>query len=120
MDDNICMYDKSASSGVELMNNDNKVAWQNTVVDLLNAIKLLLKLESNRFGLYQRQACEREEIPTDKGMPLMEKCFDGVKVAKYQMSIVTFDGGHRATVNKASINTKLYMVDFPLDEQHGY
>jgi hypothetical protein len=50
---------------------------------------LLLKLESEWFGLYQHHAWEREEILTDKGMRLMEECFDGVKVAEYQMIIAT-------------------------------
>ena len=49
----------------------------------------------------------------------MEECFDGVKVAEYQMTIVAFDGGHRAMVKKASVNAKLYKVIIPLDGKHG-
>jgi len=119
MDDDICMYGKSASSGVESMNNANQVAWQKTTVDVLNAVILLLKLEAERFGFYQRQAWEREEILTDKGMRLMEECFDGVKAAEYQMNMVAFEGGHRATVNKASVNAKRFTVVIPLHGRHG-
>ena len=46
MDDGVCMYGKSASSGVESMNNANQLAQQKTAVDVLNAIMLLLKMES--------------------------------------------------------------------------
>ena len=49
----------------------------------------------------------------------MEECFDGVKVAEYQMSIATFDEGHQAMANKASVNAKRYMVIIPLDGRHG-
>ena len=119
MNDNVCMYGKSASSGVESMNRANQVARQKTAVDVLNAVMLLLKVESERFGLNQRQAWEREAILTDKGMRLMEECFDGVKVPEYQMRIAEFDGGHRAIVNKASVNSKRYTVIIPLDGRAG-
>ncbi len=119
MDVDVCMYGKSATSRVKSINNANQVAQQKTAVDVLNAIILLLNLESKRFGLYQRQAWEREVILTDKGMQLMEECFDGVKVAEYQMSIATFDGGHQAIVNMASVNSKHYTVIIPLYGQHG-
>ena len=45
MGDNVCMYSKSASSGVESMNRVNSVARQQTAVDVLNAMILLIKLE---------------------------------------------------------------------------
>ena len=48
MNNAVCMYGKSASSGVESMNNANQLARQKTAVDVLNAIMLLLKLESER------------------------------------------------------------------------
>jgi hypothetical protein len=109
--DTICMYGKSASSGVESMNNANQVARQKTAVDVLNAVILLLKLEADRFGFYQRQAWEREDILTDKGMRLvMEECFDDVKPTDYQMNMVGVGGGHQVTVNKAVVNAKRYTV----------
>jgi hypothetical protein len=83
----VCMYGKSASSGVESMNKANQLARQKTAVDVLNAIMLLLKLESERFEFYQKKAWEREDILTDKGMRLMEECFDEVRVAEYQMTL---------------------------------
>ena len=104
------MYGKLASSGVESMNNANQVARQKTAVDVLNAVNLLLKLEADRFGFYQRQAWEREDILMDKGMRLMEECFDGVKPTEYQMNTVGVEGGHQVTVNKAVVNAKRYTL----------
>ena len=101
------------------MNDANQVARQKTAVDVLNAIILLLKLESERYAFYQHQAWEREEILTDKGTRLMEECFDGVKVGEYQMSIATFDGGHQTIVIKASVNSKHHTVIIPLIGRHG-
>ena len=49
MGDNICMFGKSASSGVEAMNCANKLAWQKTAVDVLNGVILLMKLKAERF-----------------------------------------------------------------------
>ena len=115
----ICMYGKSASSGVESMNNANQIARQKTAVDVLNAVILLLKLEAEHFGFYQRQAWEREDILTDKGMRLMEDCFEGVKPSEYQMNTVGVEGGHQVTVNKAVVNAKRYTVFIPSDGKHG-
>ena len=79
------------------MNNANQVARQKTAVDVLNAVILLLKLEADCFGFYQCQAWEWEDILTDKGMRLMEECFDGVKTTEYQMNTVGVERGHQVT-----------------------
>jgi hypothetical protein len=39
----VCMYSKSASSGVEAMNKANEDIRQKTAVDILNATLILLK-----------------------------------------------------------------------------
>jgi hypothetical protein len=44
--DSVCMYGKSASSGVEAMNRANEDIHQKTSVDILNATLILLKKES--------------------------------------------------------------------------
>jgi hypothetical protein len=46
--DSVCMYGKSASSGVEAMNRANEDIHQKTAVDILNATMILLKKESSR------------------------------------------------------------------------
>ena len=53
----ICMYGKSASSGVESMNRANKqLVRMKTAVDILNASLLLLKLEGDRFNAGKEKA----------------------------------------------------------------
>jgi hypothetical protein len=45
----VCMYGKSASSGVETMNRANEDIHQKTAVDIFNATLILLKKESTRY-----------------------------------------------------------------------
>jgi hypothetical protein len=53
MDPTICMYGKSAPSGAESLNRENNLARQKAVVDILNVVILLIKLESEQFALYK-------------------------------------------------------------------
>ncbi len=46
----ICMYGKSVSSGVEIMNCMNKLVCEKTAVDILNAAILLLQLEGDCYS----------------------------------------------------------------------
>jgi hypothetical protein len=45
----VCMYGKSASSGVEAMNRASDDIRQKTAVDILNTTMILLKKESTRY-----------------------------------------------------------------------
>jgi hypothetical protein len=47
--DNIFMYQRSASSAVESMNQANKPARDRTAVDVMQSMKLIVDLESRRF-----------------------------------------------------------------------
>ena len=49
MAQDICMYGKSASLGVESMNRAIKIVREKTAVDILNAAILLLQMEGNRY-----------------------------------------------------------------------
>ena len=113
MGSNICMFGKSASSGVESMNNANHIARQKTAVDALNGILLLLKLEAERFERYKEVAWKRDETLTDKGLRLMEECFDDVRVRDYNITITTIESGHRAIVKRAIINGNTYTLEIP-------
>jgi hypothetical protein len=42
----VCMYGKTASSGVEAMNHANDSIRRQTAIDILNAALLLIKKES--------------------------------------------------------------------------
>jgi hypothetical protein len=56
MAQDICMYGKSASSGVESMNRANKIVREKTAVDMLNAAILLLQMEGNHFHQWKEKA----------------------------------------------------------------
>ncbi len=49
--DSVCMYGKTASSGVEAMNRKNEDICHRTAVDILNATLILLKKESTRYNI---------------------------------------------------------------------
>ncbi len=76
------------------MNKANSPMRQRTAVDILVAVMLLLNLEGEQFRRYRQLAWEREDLLTDKGMRLMEECFEGVEVRDYIMSLVPIDNGH--------------------------
>ncbi len=113
MGDNICMFDKSASSGVESMNNTNQLRRQKTAVDVLNGVILFLKLGAEHFQRYKQVTWERDDILTDKGLKLMEEWFTGVRVQDYQITVIPIEDGHRATVTKCSINATKFTVVIP-------
>ena len=118
MADNICMYSKSASAGVESMNRANAVARQRTAVDVLNAMILLIKLECSRFEFYKQKAWSRKEILTNRGMELMEEAFKDVNPREYRLNITNRDFFHRITVSRMT-STNEYTVILPVDEFKG-
>jgi hypothetical protein len=118
MADNICMYSKSASSGVESMNRANAVARQRTAVDVLNAMILVIKLEGSRFEFYKQKAWSRDETLTNRGMELMEEAFRDINHREYQLEITNCDTYHRITVSRMT-STNEYTVIIPVDEFKG-
>ena len=62
MGENICMFSKSASAGVESMNRANNLARQRVAVDILNALILLIKLEGSQFNHNKQKACLTKAI----------------------------------------------------------
>ena len=59
MTSNAQMNGKSASSGIEAMNQANLNVQKKTAVDALNAMLVLLKGDSNRFKKYKKQAWDK-------------------------------------------------------------
>ncbi len=118
MAENICMYRKSASSGVESMNRANAVARQCTAVDVLNAMILLIKLEGSLFEFYKQKAWSGKDILTNRGMELMEEAFKDVNPREYRLNIINRDTFHRITVSRMT-STNEYTVIIPVDEYKG-
>ena len=118
MGDNVCMYSKSASSGVESMNRANSVAKDRTAVDVLNAMILLIKLERSRFDFYKQKAWSRQDVLTPRGVDLMEEAFKDVHPREYRLTITNCETFHRITVSRMT-STNEYTVIIPVDEYKG-
>lgn len=119
MDPSICMYGKSASSGVESMNRANNLARQKAAVDILNAAILLIKLEGGRFAWYKQLAWTRDELLTERGMQLMEEAFTDVHARDYKMQTAEAENNYVATVRKIAANSKEFTVTLPKKETMG-
>ncbi len=101
MVDNICMFSKLASSGVESMNKANQLARQRTAVDILNAVILLIKLEGERFNWHKQKAWEMDnQLLTELGLELMEEAFADVDIRDFWINITTGKTVHKCTVSR--------------------
>ena len=76
----IYMYQRSSSSTAESMNAANKSMRSRTAVDPINAIIILLKLESERYNRYRNEAWEWKEALTPHGKRLAENAFKNVNL----------------------------------------
>ena len=99
------------------MNRANNLARQRTAVDILNALILLIKLEGSRFDYY-KQAWERDEILTSRGLELMEEAFWDVNQMEWRINIVKCDNFHRITVSRMT-STNEYKVIILVEETMG-
>jgi hypothetical protein len=70
MGDDICMYQRSASSSVESMNNANKSVWVRTAVDPVNSSMLLLQKENEIFLSHREEAFKWIKELTPHGVKL--------------------------------------------------
>ncbi len=61
MGESICMFGKSASSGVESMNKSNNLAHQKMAVDVMNGVILLLKLKAEWFQWYKMVTWDQDD-----------------------------------------------------------
>jgi len=72
MGNNICMFSKLASTGVESMNRANHLARERTAVDVVNDFILILKLEGKRVDMFKQEAWTRDDqVLTERGLALM-------------------------------------------------
>ncbi len=60
MTETVCMYRKTALSGVEAMNCANNSIQRTTAVDILNAALVLIKTESEQFEWSKSNAWKKE------------------------------------------------------------
>ncbi len=83
----IYMYQRSSSLTAESMNAANKSVSDCTVVDPINAMLLLLKLEARRFSKNKEKAWSWNEVPTPHGKKLSDKIFSKVNPRDYTIII---------------------------------
>ena len=74
----IIMYQHSASSAVESMNQANKAARDRTAVDVVCATKLLLSLSSKRYHEKKEMTWKWEGHLTPYGEALRDKAFENI------------------------------------------
>ena len=101
MGEDICMYQRSASSSVESMNNANKSVRARTAVDPVNSCLLLLQKENERFLSHRVDAYEWKDELTPHGVKLRNEIFKKVEYCEYSISIV--NGIERVTCTVARV-----------------
>jgi hypothetical protein len=117
--DSVCMYGKSASSGVEAMNRENEDINQKTVVNILNATLILLKKESTRYNKQQELAWNHAHVLTMKGMELMDEAFKNVKVQEFKLHLTEHKIEHTAIASKNFTSHREYSVNIPKRDTFG-
>jgi hypothetical protein len=83
----ITMYQCSASSAVESMNQANKAARDRTAVDVVCATKLLLSLPSKRYHEKKEMAWKWQGHLTPYSEVLQDKAFENINFFHYSINI---------------------------------
>ncbi len=78
MGEGIYIYQRSALSSVDSMNNTNKSVRAQTAVDPVNSSMLLLKKENVRFLSHREEAYKWKEELTPHGLKLQDEIFKKV------------------------------------------
>ena len=105
MGDNICMYSKSASSGVEFMN--KKTILLDIGRQSMSSMRWY-QLSSwrgvNLIGTSRKLGRRMRYLQTSQGLELMEEAFRDVNLREYQINITNCDSFHRITVSRITFD----------------
>jgi hypothetical protein len=121
----VCMYGKTASSGVESMNRANDNVRARTAVDMLNAaLILLLKKEGICYERAQSDAHKKSRWSdyhlTPKGMTIMEEIFAKCDPSIYHVQMMDFPDYNQFVVSKKSVAVRQHIVKIPkVGMDHG-
>jgi hypothetical protein len=96
----VYMYRRTASSSVESMNRANKAARDKTAVDVVQALKLLIDLETSRFLKKKADAWNHNETLTPHGIKLRDEIFGNVDFHDYTIDIAEHDDSWVRQVTK--------------------
>ena len=119
MSPDVCMYGRSASSGVEAVNRANKIVREKTAIDILNAAILLLKLEGERYHQCKAKAWLREIPFTPRGMEIMKEVFEDVNAGEFRLSITEEETCYNVSVSKNATGSREYIVKLPMVPCNG-
>jgi hypothetical protein len=115
----VCMYGKTASSGVEAMNRANEDIHHRTAVDILNATLILLKKESTRYDKQHNLAWKHTQKLNPKGMELMEEAFQNVNIQDFKVYLTENDNQYTSIVSKKSTSERKYSKIIPKSDTLG-
>ncbi len=82
-------------------------------MDILIAVLILLKKESNRYEKSRDQAWNHSQQLTPKGMDLMEEACKHVNTAMFKIHVIDMEDHHAAMVSKKSASKREYAVIIP-------
>jgi hypothetical protein len=121
----VCMYGKTALSGVKAMNHANNSIQRQTAVDILNAALVLIKKESERFkpsksNAWKKEVWSKEKPLTPRGMTVLKDNFEKCDTLLFQIRVSKNTTDHTAMICKKSLPQREYSVVIPKGGQiHG-
>jgi hypothetical protein len=121
----VCMYGKTASSGVEGMNGANDSIRRQIAIDILNAALVLINKESeqcerSKSDAWKREVWSKEKPRTPWGTTVMKDIFEKCNTLLFRIHVSKNTTAHTATICKKSSPQREYSVVIPNGEQiHG-
>ncbi len=118
MAETVCMYGKTASSGVKAMNRANDSIQTGTAINILNAALVLIKKESEQFersksDAWKKEVWSKEKPLTPRGMTVMKDIFEKCNTLLFQIHVSKNTTDHTATICKKSSPQREYSVVIP-------
>ena len=118
MGNDICMYQRTASSSVESMNRANQRVRDRTAVDPINSLILLIKLEGARFDKHRENAWGCMDDLTPHSKKLVKDAFQKVNVRDYSIEIGMDGDTHCCVINRLTSANK-YTTRIPCTDTYG-
>jgi hypothetical protein len=120
MDKGIYMYQRSASSAVELMNAANKEMRARMAVDALNATLLLIRLECDRFDRMKQEAWGDDSFLSQRGKDEYDSTYTDLFPHHYSFFVTDVKAHWQVKVQRNNIErAELHYVRFPKEAVDG-
>ena len=118
MHDDVYMYHRQASAGAEAMNAANFSIRQRTVVDLDNAMILLLNL-CKRYNKQQTEAWTHDGMLTSHGNLEFEESFNDINHAQFRITVTERENVWVCLVKRIEERGPDRLVTIPKEPVHG-